>query len=106
MFMRSLTSIQASATERLALPPELGIAKMSRYFFHVIDGKVLIDDEGTECASLSDVREQAITAAGEMLRDAARTITLGQEWQMHVADEDKATVLKLTFSMEGAAAHA
>jgi hypothetical protein len=79
---------------------------MPRYFFHVIDGKVLIDSEGTDCSDLADVRAQAIEAAGAMLRDAAATMPPGHEWQMHVADQDKATVLKLTFAMEGPAAHA
>ena len=44
---------------------------MPRYYFHVIDGKLLIDDEGTECANSAVVREEAIATAGAMLKDYA-----------------------------------
>ena len=73
---------------------------MARYFFNVIDGKLIIDKEGTECAGMAEVREQAITTAGEILRDAAGRFLSGTEWQMHVTDAEQKTVLRLRFSAD------
>ena len=73
---------------------------MSRYFFHVVDGQFLVDDEGTECAGMAEVRSQAIHTAGTILRDMNGSFPSGLEWQMHVTDEAKTTVFKLRFSAE------
>ena len=73
---------------------------MPRFFFHVIDGKLVVDTEGTECAGMAEVREQAITTAGEILRDAAARFGSGTEWHMHVTDADQNTVLRLRFSAD------
>jgi hypothetical protein len=73
---------------------------LPRYFFHVIDGKFLVDTEGTQCASLGDMRHQAIRTAGDILSDMAGHFPAGLDWQMHVTDENQATVLKLHFSAE------
>ena len=42
---------------------------MPRYFFHVIDGKEIIDNEGTMLAGVDEARAEAIVVSGEMLRD-------------------------------------
>ncbi len=73
---------------------------MSRYFFNVIDGKFLFDSEGTECSGMQEVRELALETAGTLLRDQARSYPSGLEWQMHVTDEARTTVLKLTFTLD------
>ena len=73
---------------------------MARYFFHIIDGKFLIDEEGTECVGLPQVREQALATAGALLKDLAPEFPSGMEWQMHVIDENKVTMFKIRFSME------
>src|SRR4051812_3507064 len=80
--------------------PFQGARMMPRYFFHVVDGKFLVDDEGTECAGPAEVREQAIETAGSILKDLAREYPSGLEWQMHVTDETKATVLRIRFSLD------
>jgi hypothetical protein len=46
------------------------------------------------------VRNQAITTAGAILRDKGGRYPVGEEWQMHVTDERKKTVLKLRFSVD------
>lgn len=76
---------------------------MSRYYFNVIDGKFLVDEDGTECSDMDEVREQAITTAGAILRDLGRKFA-GSNWQMRVTDGDKRTVLRLDFSIEEPAA--
>jgi hypothetical protein len=73
---------------------------MSRYFFHVVDGKFNVDNVGTELGDMNAVRSEAIAAAGELLRDAGRQGWNGTEWQMHVTDSGNRTVLKLFFSAE------
>jgi hypothetical protein len=73
---------------------------MARYFFNFIDGKLLVDREGTECADMHDVRTQAIHTAGCMLRDMGPDYGHGFDWQMLVTDETHTTVLKLKFSVE------
>jgi hypothetical protein len=73
---------------------------MSRYFFHLIDGQFLVDEVGTELPDMSAVRAMAVQASGEMLRDLGRGAWTGSEWQMHVTDEAKHTVLRLRFSAE------
>ena len=73
---------------------------MSLYFFNVIDGQFLVDNEGTECAGMVEVRQQAIQTAGHILMDLAGKFPKGVEWQMHVTDASKTTVLKLCFSVE------
>jgi hypothetical protein len=73
---------------------------MPRYFFNVIDGHFLVDEEGTDCVNMRNVRDQAITTAGAILRDSGAGFPKGLEWQMHVTDERKKTVLRLRFSVE------
>jgi hypothetical protein len=73
---------------------------MPRYFFNVIDGEFLVDDEGTDCVSMKAVRNQAIPTAGAILRDKGSGYPIGEEWQMYVTDELKKTVLKLRFSVD------
>ena len=73
---------------------------MARYYFHIRDGKDLPDAVGTELPNLAAVRQEAISAAGEMLRDVASVWT-GEEWRMTVLDDTGAQVLLLRFSAEG-----
>ena len=74
---------------------------MPRYYFHVMDGRVVIDEDGTELAGPEDVRREAIRAAGEILANGeAASLAGGHVWNMTVADEDAKTVLTLRFKME------
>jgi hypothetical protein len=73
---------------------------MPRYFFHVMDGRALVDAEGTELAGLDEVRAEAIRTAGEMLADKGMLFWKGTAWQMTVADEAGDTVLTLRFSAD------
>ena len=73
---------------------------MARYFFNIIDGQFIVDDEGTLCASVGDMRQLAIRTAGAMLSDMAGHFPAGVDWQMHVTNESRETVLKLRFSAE------
>jgi hypothetical protein len=73
---------------------------LPRYFFHVVDGSVSIDSDGTVLANLAEAHSQAITMAGEIMRDARRKFWSGNDWQMHVTNDAKRTLFKLKFSAE------
>ena len=73
---------------------------MPRYFFNVHDRKDLPDEEGIDLPGRNEAHRQAITTAGEMLREMDREFLAGDVWEMHVTDEAGATVCRLTFSAE------
>ena len=70
---------------------------MPRYFFHVLDGKDMPDEDGVELPDRAAVRAEAIRASGQMLADMGGAWH-GEEWQMNVADESGRVVLRLQFS--------
>ncbi|WP_457093062.1 DUF6894 family protein [Microvirga sp. P5_D2] len=73
---------------------------MPRYFFHVIDGRNIIDNEGSELAGLKEARVEAIHLAGSILRDESDEFWNGEEWPMNVTDASGQSVLKLRFSAD------
>jgi hypothetical protein len=73
---------------------------MPRYFFHVIDGREIIDTEGTELSGLKAARTEAIHLAGAILRDEGDEFWNGEEWHMNVTDAAGQSVLKLRFSAD------
>jgi hypothetical protein len=75
---------------------------LPRYFFHVLDGSVNIDTDGTELRGLAEAHSQAITMAGEIMRGARCKFWTGNDWQLHVTDDAKRTLFKLKFSAEEA----
>jgi hypothetical protein len=74
---------------------------MSRYFFHVMDGKAVVDADGTELASVAEARAEAIGTAGQILADMdARLWHGGREWTMTVADHVGRVVFALRYSAD------
>ena len=73
---------------------------MPRYYFHVIDGREIIDNEGTELAGLREARVEAIHLAGSILRDEGDKFWKGEKWHMNVTDASGLSVLKLHFSAD------
>jgi hypothetical protein len=73
---------------------------MPRYFFNVIDGRSIIDNQGSELAGLKEARVEAIQLAGAILRDEGDKFWKGEEWHMDVTDASGLSVLKLRFSAE------
>ena len=63
----------------------------TRYFFAVIDGKLMVDEEWTLCSSWDEMRLQAIAMAGACLKGLASSYPGGLEWQMVVTNEAKET---------------
>ena len=76
------------------------VVTMPRYFFHIQDGQSLSDQDGVELPGIDEVRNQAVVAAGEALRDKGGKFWKGGEWFMRVVDENGETVCRLRFSAE------
>lgn len=70
-----------------------------RYFFTILDGKLIVDTVGEFCATSEAVRELAIKTAGECLRDMAANYPSDLEWQLIVTNEGHDTVMRLCFSL-------
>ena len=76
---------------------------MPRYFFHVRDSGVMLDDAGIELAGLAEAREMAVTTAGEELRDLGGKVWESPEWLMWVTDERGETVCSIKFTVDAGA---
>lgn len=72
---------------------------VDRYYFTILDGKLLIDTQGVICGSWDKVREQAIETAGTCLKDLATNYPTGLEWQLVVTNNCNETVMRLRFSI-------
>ena len=72
---------------------------MPRFFFNVHDGIDLLDEDGTEFPNWEEARLAAIRAAGEIFKDNARRLSLGEQWRMEVTDEEGYVLLHMDFSM-------
>ncbi len=71
---------------------------MSRYYFHIRKGEVLVEDpEGTEVAQTESLEDEAIEAARDLLADGDRQGLDRRVWIYEIADETGATVLTLPF---------
>jgi hypothetical protein len=96
--MKSSADFQALTAERHEmLPPKSRSLPVPRYFFHVMDGKAIIDDTGMELDSMHEVRHQAIRTAGEILSEGIASWS-GVTWRMSVADESGTVVYSVEFS--------
>ena len=71
---------------------------MPRFFFNVKDGQDLPDHEGMVLADADAARVMAVFSSGEMIRAHASQFWKDRDWQMHVTDEQGATVCDLRFS--------
>ena len=77
---------------------------MPRYYFHVEDDHIEIDRVGVELPDIQSAREEAVSAAGQMLRDgAAKSLWSGKPWRMWVTQSPFANekpLFVLRFSAE------
>lgn len=72
---------------------------MARYFFHVMNGRAVVDIVGVELPTMDRVRTEAIRASGQMLSDGEHSWK-GQAWQMIVTDENKTIVYGVNVSVD------
>ena len=69
---------------------------MHRFFFHVHDNGDLLDQEGSEFASVEEARHHAVVTAGEMIREHGGAWT-DEPWRMTVVDQHGLVVCRLSF---------
>ena len=72
---------------------------MPRFFFNVRDGKGFPDAEGVEFADASAACGEAVTLAGEILRDVNGKMSEGGDWPLDVSDAAGNRVCSLRFSV-------
>jgi hypothetical protein len=72
---------------------------MPRFHLNVHDGKSIIDEEGTELPDWQTARIEAIHLAGNILRDAAQSIALGEDWCIEVTDHTGLILFQMTFQV-------
>jgi hypothetical protein len=76
-------------------------AAVPRYFFHVDDGGLQTDQDGTELSGIEEAQAEAVLLAGAMLKELDREFwTEGVHWTMHVTDERRRLLFSLHFSAE------
>lgn len=66
-------------TERQRALPLNRSNQMSKYFFHVINGKAVVDDQGVELADMDAMCSEAARSAGEMIASGDQTWN-GEAW--------------------------
>ena len=74
-----------------------------RYHFNVYDGVSSLDSDGTELPDWRAARIAAIRFAGEILRDDADRIDLGQDWWIEVTDHTGLVLLRMALHVAEAA---
>jgi hypothetical protein len=61
---------------------------MPRYYFHVEDDRTTFDNVGIELRDIAAAHHEAVTAAGEILRNgAAASLWTEKPWRMWVTDQ-------------------
>jgi hypothetical protein len=77
---------------------------MPRYYFHIEDDLTHIDRVGVELSNLQAARDEAVSAAGEILRNGeAKALWSGKPWRMWVTQSPFANekpLFVLRFSAE------
>lgn len=74
---------------------------MPRYFFHTQTDIRLTDEEGFELDGPVEARREAITACGEMMRDAPEQFWGSRPWSVTVTDAGGLVLYEI--SMDGVA---
>lgn len=80
-----------------APPPRQESTPMTRFFFHVFDDVVALDDEGMELPDAEAARREALAGARALAADQVRKGKLDLSHRIEVADEAGTPVLILTF---------
>jgi hypothetical protein len=79
---------------------------MPRYYFHIEDDRLEVDHVGVELPDLKTARDEAVSAAGQILRNgAAKSLWAGKPWRMWVtqspfANEKPLFVLRFSAAEE------
>ncbi|SEG26080.1 hypothetical protein SAMN04488144_112106 [Methylobacterium sp. 190mf] len=70
---------------------------MPRYHFNVHDGSSILDGAGTELPDWQSARLEAVRRAGDILKQDAQRIALGEDWRIEVTDQTGLILFQMTF---------
>lgn len=68
---------------------------MPKYFFQVIDGKGLVDDEGADLENLAAAMREATRYAGCLLKENKTDIRPDVDWSLRVSDCSGQTIFQI-----------
>lgn len=72
---------------------------MPRFHFNVFDGISAIDHDGQELPGWEAARLEAIRVSGEIIKNEAQRVALGEDWRMEVTDANGLVLFRLDFSV-------
>jgi hypothetical protein len=70
---------------------------MPRYFFHIYNHEIVMDEEGRELADLEAARELALDTARDLVCESVHLGHLNLDHRIEVVDEAGETRIVLTF---------
>jgi hypothetical protein len=70
---------------------------MPRYFFHIYNHDITMDEEGRELPDIEAARELALDSARDLVCDSVHLGHLNLDHRIEVADEGGETLIVLTF---------
>jgi hypothetical protein len=80
------------------VPAILGVRRrVPRFHFNVYDGVSTPDLDGTELPDWETARLEAVRLSGEILKDNAKQIALGEDWRIEVTDDTGLILFQMTF---------
>jgi hypothetical protein len=68
-----------------------------RYYFHIVDGRTVRDEEGQEFPSLEEAKAEAVAAARSIMREAVWAGRLPLNECIQIADGDGAVLMTVPF---------
>lgn len=71
---------------------------MAKYHFHVLDGTIAADYEGTDFDKLDDAKCHAVKEASRLICEGADTFWAMRDWQMPVTDSEGYIIFTLLFA--------
>lgn len=74
---------------------------MPHFYFHVYDGRGLLDEEGTAMPDAQAAGIAAICFAGEVLKDHAAQVSSNGGCRIEVTDSSRHTLFQLSFVVLG-----
>lgn len=73
--------------------------RVPRFHFNVYDGVSEVDRVGTELGNYDEARIEAMRLAGEILKNTAHRLVLGEDWRMEVTDDVGLILFRLDFTV-------
>ena len=73
------------------------LGRMARYFFHIFNDEIVVDEEGIELPTVEAVREHALEGARSLVCESVKKGHLNLDHRIEVTDAKNVSVLTLTF---------